>query len=586
MLVLKAVIVTESEFLEPWQYRAVERLLEDGCVRLQAVLLVKNGAKLGRSGRLVGLSHYAGLAGKWRRKRRLSKLADGASVLRLEDLAEGGGRSWRTALQELDFVLMLDPCASDPPAGLPPARFGIWSFRFSNTGDQRLPPGALEVYYGCETTTVVLERRAGDNCKVLRSARQRTRHGCFKNSQELLMRASQLPRLAVLDLINSKVVPRNEAIPAPLAAPATFPWSRVLARSAWRYLRRAIEFVWFDEHWSILIFHNRGVIDKNFFQRENAIAELRFPSWVGYGADPFIVEADNKLYLLFEYYCAREKVGRIDVAVLDADMSLLDYVQDLVPSRTHQSYPFLMQTPRGWLLVPEARASGALSYYLLDSPAGPVRESGQLLDSFAGVDNTICFHAGRYWMFNSHAVGNDQETELLLWTAEDPQGPWVAHPANPVQIDIMGSRPAGPVFTDERGNVFRPAQDGSTGYGGGLVLKRVLALDEHRFDERTALRVTAHDVAPKTIGVHHICATNRYVVIDSRMRRLKSRLLACLAGRARGEHTQPLVRVRDDHSKAALDQFEPISAPARLSDSATKLSISSKAAITPAAETS
>ncbi len=548
---LNAALVVESEMLPFWQYRALERLLEDGHVRVRLVLLLTRDQRLRRSWRARGWEFCARLVGGRVAERSMLELLRGVPVMQPNDLQHA-------ALDELDFVLKLTPHTQALPEALAQARFGVWSLSFSGEGVPGVPPGALETYHACETSMVALvssQAPAGGR-DVLRWARQRTRPGCFRNSRELLLRASELPRLAVLDLVHGTTASRCPEEPARLEPPRRFPLSRILARSAFRFLRRGIELTLFDEHWSILIFRNQGFPSKDFFRRDNAVAELRFPSWVGYGADPFIVEAGNRLYLLFEYYDAG--TGRIDAAVLDENLRLVDYAEDLAPSRAHQSYPFVMKTSQGWLLMPEAGASGAVPYYLLEDLVGPVRQSGTLIEDFAGVDNTICFHAGKYWMFNSRAVqGLDHETELMLWWADDPRGPWTAHPANPIQIDIAGSRPAGPLFTDAQGVLYRPAQNGSAGYGGGLVLKRVAALDERRFEEQTVLQVAPRDVAPEAIGVHHFCASERYVAVDYRLRRLKSRLLARLVGKAKGEDARTLVEVRNTRSGGPGEPLRP-----------------------------
>src|SRR5213596_456309 len=56
-----------------------------------------------------------------------------------------------------------------------------------------------------------------------------------------------------------------------------------------------------------------------------------------------------------------------------------------------------------------------------------------------------------------------------------PLGPWRPHPGNPVKVDVRSSRPAGGPFLFG-GNLYRPAQDCSRTYGGGITINRVTHL--------------------------------------------------------------------------------------------------------------
>jgi hypothetical protein len=71
---------------------------------------------------------------------------------------------------------------------------------------------------------------------------------------------------------------------------------------------------------------------------------------------------------------------------------------------------------------------------------------------------------------------------LHIWFAEDFRGPWIAHPRNPVLIDIASARPAGRVVR-RNGTLVRPVQDCRRGYGAALGLARITRLDEEAFTQ-------------------------------------------------------------------------------------------------------
>jgi len=78
---------------------------------------------------------------------------------------------------------------------------------------------------------------------------------------------------------------------------------------------------------------------------------------------------------------------------------------------------------------------------------------------------------------------------LSIYMAPDLLGPWEAHPANPVLIDAASSRPAGAVVL-HNGNLIRPVQDCSSGYGTGIGLALITQLDPHNYEQEllTTLR--------------------------------------------------------------------------------------------------
>lgn len=517
---LNFAVVVDQDAVEAWQHRCVQGLLDSGHARLVAIVVndMEPGATSSRQ----------------RQGKRLSDLPCQPAWVQLSAVADTAQEAEQF---ELDFLLCFPQQLVAHPA-LPGARLGCWSFRFAGPSDSYLAPGALEVSQGQAVSSVALEQSLGSGMepRVLRSARQKTKLGVHKNSTTLLERAGKLPRLALLDVIEGRSPARHFAVPAPLEEGPIPSGAELLAASAARYARKLRDHYLFDDQWSILIYRRGEFASSADFCRDQAIAELAFPPWQGFCADPFLVETAERLYLLFEYYPAATRRGRIDVAVFSKEMRLVNYVQDLIPSPGHLSYPFMMPTPRGWLLVPEAGSTGQVGYHLLQAPDGPVIGSGTLLADFPGTDNTVHHWDGRYWMFNTHAA--DHETELLLWSADSPFGPWAPHPANPVKIDVQSSRPGGGLFVSAAGELIRPAQDGSDGYGGGLVFNRVLALGQNRFEEEVMLRIRPEDITPQATGVHHFSVSPNYVAVDYKVRKLRSRHLSFFLER----HKKPTLR--------------------------------------------
>src|SRR5439155_5200805 len=91
-------------------------------------------------------------------------------------------------------------------------------------------------------------------------------------------------------------------------------------------------------------------------------------------------------------------------------------------------------------------------------------------------------------------------------------GPWHPHGLNPVVTDITAGRPAGTVF-EHGGALYRPAQDGSRGYGSALAVCEVTSLDPERYDERVVQRITPTDARYRN-GVHTLARDGGFCAID------------------------------------------------------------------------
>jgi hypothetical protein len=86
-----------------------------------------------------------------------------------------------------------------------------------------------------------------------------------------------------------------------------------------------------------------------------------------------------------------------------------------------------------------------------------------LLDLRA-VDPTPFEFQGRWWMFVSPTVVQNQAPITLLFTAPEPWGPWRLHRDSPVCTDVRWARCAGAVICDG-GRLLRPSQNCAKSYG-------------------------------------------------------------------------------------------------------------------------
>ena len=94
---------------------------------------------------------------------------------------------------------------------------------------------------------------------------------------------------------------------------------------------------------------------------------------------------------------------------------------------------------------------------------------------------TLLQYENRWWIFAAISDWQSSQWDALgLFYADDLFGDWSAHQANPVLLDAKAARPAGAMYR-QGGELWRPAQDCSKGYGAGLSLCRVDRLGSRTF---------------------------------------------------------------------------------------------------------
>lgn len=247
------------------------------------------------------------------------------------------------------------------------------------------------------------------------------------------------------------------------------------------------------------------------------------PRWLAeapgrdFHADPFGIETPDGPVLLAEAFDDGRGFGRIDVLRPGgADGSGSDPVaaRDVMPPACHLSYPYLVEDGGQVFCVPETHQERRIALWRGDPfPARWVREA-VLVDDFAGVDATVFFHDGRWWMLCG-CEDDERDGKLYGFFAEDLRGPWVPHPLNPLACDPRSTRPGGTPFV-HRGVLHRPAQDCSATYGGAIVINRVETLSPIAFAEAPVARIEPDAAGPYPAGIHTLAAVGGRTVMDGK----------------------------------------------------------------------
>jgi len=218
---------------------------------------------------------------------------------------------------------------------------------------------------------------------------------------------------------------------------------------------------------------------------------LTGPAWrimpdqaTAFSADPFPIEWRGQSGVFFELLDYERDLGEIFFQPFDATGPVGAPVR-AIRERWHLSYPFLIEEGGELYMVPEASTSGAITLYRCVEFPAKWEPVANLVENIEAADATIFRHNGRYWMTSVVRDGYGGYSDVLaIHHAPSLFGPWEPHRQSPALIDPRYARPAGAVVS-HNGALIRPVQDCSRGYGKGLALMRIDALDEKTFRQST-----------------------------------------------------------------------------------------------------
>ena len=309
--------------------------------------------------------------------------------------------------------------------------------------------------------------------------------------------------------------PGTRSLRPAVAGPSIVASGKFLARAAGRQAHKAV----FEERWNLLL----GEQSPERLLPDPALLRPLLPPPGRYWADPFPVEHDGRIHVLFEEFLYEERRGRIAIMTLDED-GRPGQARIALERDSHLSYPCAFKHGGRLYMIPENAESGSLDLYeCVELPDKWVRRRS-LLEGVRVVDASLVEWQGLWWMFASlKASGLRTAVVLVLYFSEDPvRGAWQKHPLSPLLADVTNARPAGAPFVfGER--LFRLAQDGSRGYGWAIRVNEVLTLTPTRFAERR-IALVQPDWAKALCGTHTLNRLGRTVVMDE-CRSVRRRLL-------------------------------------------------------------
>lgn len=404
------------------------------------------------------------------------------------------------------------------------ARHGVWSHRASATSGQgspapALPIGLAEVLSGSVVTLATLDASRGpDRIETIGWTVSATdRVSVLRGMRGHLAKVAHLAPHAMRDLRRDGHLP--EPSPAGVdttpAGPASAPHlAGLLIRVGLGCFFRLIQRTVAPNRWIVAV--TPGIEGSPL--PDPARTRLHYlvpPAGRGW-ADPFLVRFDGRTLLFVEEWVDRERRGRIALVRLDEALRPSE-PETVLAVDGHLSYPQVFAWRDTWYLLPEQAARGGLKLYRAELFPTTWTYDRTLITDPPLADATIAEIDGRWWLFAAvKAPGGTAADELLLFSADQPIGPWRPHPRNPVLSDIRSARPAGRLIRRD-GRWYRPAQDGSVGYGWALSLNRIDRLDDDGYRE-TRVAQLQPNWRKEVVGTHTLSEADGLTAIDLSVR--------------------------------------------------------------------
>ena len=244
--------------------------------------------------------------------------------------------------------------------------------------------------------------------------------------------------------------------------------------------RRLLRPLAVDEHWRLgwRMVSGDGIAETLSLP----VGPYRFldDDWKRFFADPFVLWRDGVAHVLCEEFPYKTRKGVISHFTIDPQ-GRASKPRVVLERPCHLSYPFLFERDGAIFMIPETSANGTVELYRADPFPDVWKLERILIEGVKFGDATLLERDGLFWLFGTITDGRRSTWDALgIFFAEKLEGPWRAHPANPVLIDAGSARPAG-AFFENGGVLYRPAQDCRDGYGAKLAICRVDLLDTERY---------------------------------------------------------------------------------------------------------
>ncbi len=539
---LRVGLVLDGPEVPAWQAAAVETVLRSRSSEV-ALLAIEEEAPPATAGRAESGGLLYRLFKRLDRRllgprphphtpRSLSSLSSDLPTLRFRRESADGEVEFSmadvAALREAELDVLVNLGKQPLPTQLADvSRYGLWFLRHGGNSTEESLVGFWEVLRRqkvCRTELWALREPSGPELTLASTytathplSPEKTRGRVFWKAGALIAR--ELERLQALgsERYFEAALPgegdAGQAAAAAMVAPGNLRMAWSAAGHGLRYLGRKLEATFFTRQWVLL--YRLGPEASKSLREYQMIVPPRDRFW----ADPHVVRRDDRHYVFFEEYPFATGKGVISLVVIDADGTRSTPVT-VLERPYHLSYPFLLEWEGQLYMVPETAGNGTIEAYRCVKFPDQWELDSTLMSAVEHYDPTLLQHGGKWWLFVTGPAheGAHENDELLLYYGESPIGDdWTRHPKNPIVSDARRARPAGPLFV-EAGQLHRPSQDCTGGYGSGVRFNRVLKLNTEEYEEQE-VAVVSGDPRRRIAGVHSFAMGDGIALFDAKWSR-------------------------------------------------------------------
>ncbi len=244
-------------------------------------------------------------------------------------------------------------------------------------------------------------------------------------------------------------------------------------------------------------------------QGEDFFTLLQNPRW-GWAADPFPIIYKGSLYIFAEIFLYKTERNGV-IAYCKLENGRFSDWKVTMDRHWHISYPNVFVVNDHLYMCPETRQNGEVAVYELKDFPDKWEKVKVLLSNVQYVDTTFCKYKGESFLFTFKPVRAGSKGALCLYRIVKEN--LVLHMESG---DTVSARPGGKVIHKD-GRLIRVAQDGTSGYGCGLVFSEIDAMDPV-YKEHEIKRISAQEIPgkwnKKFEGIHTYNQIEDIEVID------------------------------------------------------------------------
>ncbi len=224
-------------------------------------------------------------------------------------------------------------------------------------------------------------------------------------------------------------------------------------------------------------------------------------------ADPFIYSVDSERIVVFAEECEFDNPkGRLVELEVDVTTKKLLKRRVLLELDTHLSYPIMYREGENVYVYPENGASGCLAIYKYDASRHSLVFVKNIIEE-ALADATMVKDNDAVWMFATRYSASQEDLYIYKSVGETAMQLLVE---TPIVAGRSSARMAGDVFEVD-GVKYRPAQNCSQRYGGGLEIMRVNSIEPYVEEPFLSIKPSSFKY---NLGLHTINFSNNLCVVD------------------------------------------------------------------------